>query len=175
MIDIYDKFAIAKVISKNKMESLGVSEYLMTKYAGKETKSQYRDIDNNGLIKELCSNLKNESLNIVEQVKADLEYLEYTDYKDDNMKDYYWIVVDYKTYKESRKPYCVLRNIKTGEEINTRVKQVKAYERSPFGLFAILKIDAFDYEYKKKLIDGEYKSTDELEPIMNEWEVIKNV
>ena len=175
MIDIYDKFAIAKVISKNKMESLGVSEYLMTKYSGKETKSQYRDIDNNGLIKELCSNLKNESLNIVEQVKADLEYLEYTDYKDDNMKDYYWIVVDYKTYKESRKPYCVLRNIKTGEEINTRVKQVKAYERSPFGLFAILKIDAFDYEYKKKLIDGEYKSTDELEPIMNEWEVIKNV
>ena len=175
MIDIYDKFATAKVISKNKMESLGISDYHMAKYAEKETKSQYRDIDNNGLIKELCSNLKNESLDIISQIKCDLEYLEYTDYKDDNMKDYYWIVVDYKTYKESRKPYCVLRNIKTGEEINTRVKQVKAYERSPFGLFAILKIEAFDYEYKKKLIDGEYKSTDELEPIMNEWEVIKNV
>jgi DNA polymerase-3 subunit alpha len=147
----------------------------MTKYAGKETKSQYRDIDNQGLIKELCSKLKNESLGIVEQVKADLEFLEYTDYKNENMADYYYVVVDYKTYKEERKPYCTLRNIKTGEEVKTRVKEVKKYMAQPFGLFAIMKVNGFSYEYKKKLIDGEYKTTEELEPIMNEWEVIKNV
>ena len=175
IIDIYDKFASAKIIQKNKMESLGVSEYLMTKYAGKETKSQYRDIDNQGLIKELCSKLKNESLNIVEQVKVDLEYLEYTDYKDEKMADYYWIVVDYKTYKEERKPYCTLRNIKTGEEVKTKVKQVKIYETNPFGLYAILKVNGFTYEYKKKKVNDEWVSTDEMEAILENYEVIKNV
>ena len=175
IIDIYDKFSSVKIIQKNKMESLGISEYLMAKYAGKETKSQYRDIDNNGLIKELCSKLKNESLSIIEQIKVDLECLEYTDYKNENMADYYFICISYTTYKEERKPYVILRNIKTGEEIKSRIKQVKVYENNPFGLFSILKINGFNYEYKKKLIDGEYKTTEELEIILNEYEVIKNV
>jgi DNA polymerase III alpha subunit len=57
--EIYDKFANAKIIAKKKMEELGVTEFLMAKYAGKETASQYRELDNEGLIKELCSKVKN--------------------------------------------------------------------------------------------------------------------
>ena len=79
IVDIYDKFSSAKVISKNKMESLGISEYLMGKYAAKETKSQYREIDNEGLIRELCSKIENKPLSITEQIKFETEYLDIGD------------------------------------------------------------------------------------------------
>ena len=173
MIDIYDKFANVKIIAKNKMESLGVTEFLMTKYANKETKSQYRELDNEGLIKELCGRLKNSSMNIVDQVKFDMEYLQYTDYVNEEMADYYYIVIDFQTYKDPAKPVVILRRICDGEEIKSRIKQAKIFKQQPFGCFSILRIDGFTYEFKKKLINGEWKSTDETEPILEEFEVVK--
>ena len=174
VIDIYDKFANAKIIAKNKMESLGVSEYLMTKYSGKETKSQYRELNNQGLIKELCNKLENKPMNIIEQVKFDMEYLEYTTYTNPKMADYYYIVVGFTTYNDATKPSLVLRNIKNGEEIKTRIKQSKIFKNQPFGQFSILRIDSFTYEFKKRIVDGKWQSTDETEPILEFFEVIKN-
>lgn len=173
IIDIYDKFANAKIIAKNKMETLGVTDFLMAKYAGKETKSQYRELDNYGLIKELCSRLKNESMNIVEQVKFDMEYLEYTTYVNPKMADYYYIVTDFMTYKDSCKPTVILRNIHNGEEIKTRIKQSKIFKEHPFGQFSILRVDDFTYEFKKKPVNGKWMETDETEPILTEYEVYK--
>ena len=174
VVDIYDKFANAKIIAKNKMESLGISDYLMTKYAGKETKSQWREIDNQGLIKELCCRLSNESMNIVEQVKFDLEFLEYTDYTNPKIADDYYIVTSFVTYKDPAKPSIVLRRICNGEEIKTRIRQNKIFKQQPFGLFSILKIDGFVFAPKKKLINGSWESTDEFETILEEYEIMKN-
>ena len=173
VIDVYDKFANAKIIAKNKMEALGVTDFLMAKYAGKETKSQYRELDNQGLIKELCNRLKNESMNIVEQVRFDMEYLEYTTYINPKMADYYYIVVDFITYKDPCKPTVVLRNIHSGEEIKTRIKQAKIFKEHPFGQFSIIKVDDFVYEFKKKVVEGKWVSTDETEPILEDYEVYK--
>ena len=173
MIDTYDKFANAKIIAKNKMESLGISDYLMAKYAGKETKSQYRELDNQGLIKELCGKLENKPMNIIEQVKFDMEYLEYTTYINPQMADYYYIVINFTTYQDATKPTLILRNINNGEEIKTRIKQSKIFKAQPFGQFSILKIDGFTYEFKKRMIDGKWQSTDEIEPILEEYELIK--
>ena len=173
VIDVYDKFATSKIISKNKMESLGLSEYLMAKYAGKETKSQYRDLDNDGLMKELCGRLKNDCMDIVSQVKWDMEYLEYTDYKNEDMSDDYFIVTDFEVFKDPCKPTVVLRRICNGEEIKARIKQAKIFKENPFGQFSILKIEGFTYVFKKKLIDGSWKDTDEVEPTLVEYEVMK--
>ena len=174
MIDIYDKFANVKIIAKNKMESLGVTEFLMTKYASKETKSQYRELDNQGLIKELCSRLEDVPMSIVDQVKFDMEYLEYTDYVNDKINDCYYIVVNFQTYKDPTKPVVILRRICDGEEIKSRIKQAKIFKQQPFGCFSILKVEGFTYEFKRKLVDGEWVKTDETEPILEEYEVIKN-
>ena len=174
VIDVYDKFASSKIIAKKKMEELGVTEFLMTKYAGKETKSQYRDIDNQGLIKELCSRLQNESMGIVEQIKFEMEFLEYTTYSNPDFADYYYVVLNFKTFSDPTKPHFTLRNIKTGEEIKTRIRQSKLYRENPFGEFAVLDIKGFTYVYKKKNVGGEWVETEETEPIVTEYEVVKN-
>lgn len=173
VIDIYNKFAKSKIISKKKMEELGVTPYLMEKYAGKETKSQYREIDNKGLIKELCDRLKNESINIVEQVKSEIEFLGTTTYTNKALKDYYYIVVNFKTYNNPCRPSVVLRRLCNGEEIKTRIKRASVFKEQPFGLFSILRVDSLLYEFKKKKVGDKWENTDEKEPILECYENMK--
>lgn len=174
VIDIYDKFSKAKIISKKKIEELGVSEFLVKKYAGKETKSQYRELDHAGLMKELCSRINDESMDIVEQVKAEIEFLGTCNYTNPSMKDYYWIVVMFDDSRNSTRPYVTIRRICNGEEINTRIKRANVFKEQPFGLYSILKMDTVTYEYKKKKTsDGVWVDSDVKEPILCGYEVIK--
>lgn len=174
VIDIYDKFHKAKVITKKKMDELGVSEFIMKKYSGKETKSQYREIDNAGLMKELCSRLDDDSMNIMEQVKAEKEFLGTINYTNVAMKDYYWIVVDFDDSRNATRPYVTIRRICNGEEINTRIKRANVFTSHPFGEFSILKMDKVTYEYKKKRAsDGRWVDSDQLEPVLCDYEIIK--
>ena len=173
VVDVYDKFANAKIIAKKKMEELGVSDYLMNKYAGKETKSQWRDLDNQGLINELCGRLENKSLNITEQIKAELTYLGYVNYINENMDMGYYIVIDFVTYKDPCRPSLVLYRICDGTEVKCRIKQAKTFKESPFGLYSILKISGFTGEFKKRKIGDEWVSTDEVESILESYEVVK--
>ena len=173
IVDVYDKFSSAKVIAKNKMESLGVSEYLMSKYAAKETKSQYRELDNEGLIKELCSKVENKSLSITEQIKFEIEYLGYAVYTNPKIADYYYIVTEFSQYSDVSRPYFTLYNLRTGESIRTKIRQGKIYKENSFGLYSVLDVRKFDYKNKRKLENGEWIETNEVEPILSEYEVIK--
>lgn len=173
MVDIYNKFANAKVISKKKIDELGLSEYLMKKYSEKETASQYRNIDNHGLVMELCNRIEDASLNIVDQIKAEHEYLGYVDYVNPKFSNDYYAIVSFETFKDARRPNVVIRRICDGEELSGRIKNVKVFEERPFGLFSILKIDYLTYEFKKKKVGDKWVSSDETELILKEYEVIK--
>lgn len=173
IVDIYNKFANAKIIAKKKMEELGVSEFLMKKYAGKETQSQYRELDNHGLIKELCRKVENKSLNIIEQMRAELEFLGYVDYVNAKIADDYYAIVSFETYRDPCKPVVVLRRICDGEEIIARVKQSKTFKEMPFGLLSILRINMLTYEFRKKKVNDEWVDSEEMVCVLREYEVIK--
>ena len=163
----------AKQIKKDKMEELGISEYLMIKYAGKETAKQYSQIDNLGLVTEMAKRIENKSLDVVSQVKAELLYLEYVIYANPNVSDTYYIVTEFKTYKNPTTPYVMLHNLHTGDDIKTRIKQGKIFKEQPFGKYSILKIQNFTQSYKSKMINGQWQKSDETENIMVDYEVIK--
>jgi DNA polymerase III alpha subunit len=173
IIDIYDKFSSCKQINKNKLEELGLTEYLIQKYSAKETTALYKEIDNVGLINELCSKLDNKPMGIIESVKFEKEYLEYVIYTNPVASKDYYIIIEYKTYKDVTKPYFTARSIKTGDEIKSRVKQSKIFKEHPFGLYNVLQIKEFDKEFKKKNIGGNWVVSDELEDILSNYEVIK--
>lgn len=173
LISLYNKFGSCKQIKKDKLESLGLSEYIMEKYAGKQTAKQYSQIDNIGLIEELSDNLENKSMDVIEQIKFEKEYLEYIVYTNPRVHESYYIALDYRTFKEVRKPYMTLYNIATGNQVKTKINSVKLYEQAPFGEYSILKVSEFTEKPKKKLINGEWVSTDEFEEILTGYEVIK--
>lgn len=174
VIDIYEKFSKCKQISKKKLDSLGLTEFLMKKYSGKETASLYKDIDNVGLIEELCSHVENKKMGIIESMKFEKEYLEYIVYTNENVSPLYYMVTDFKTYKGTTKPYITARQIRTGKEVKTRIKQGKIFKENPFGQWSVLKINEFSQEFKKRPnAEGKWEATDELEDILTEYEVIR--
>ena len=171
--EIYDKFANVKIIAKKKMEELGITEYLMTKYSNKETASQYREIDNHGLIKELCSQIKNESLGVIEQISSEIEYLGYANYTNKNISDNYYIFVDFNYTRNATRPYCTLYRICDGEKIDTRISKAETFKRNPFGLFSIINMPVITYEYKKIKDGDKWVDSDEMRVVLSEYEVIK--
>lgn len=173
VIDIYNKFISCKQIKKPKMEELGVTEYLMTKYAEKETAVLYKAIDNKELIKELIAGLENKPMGTIEHIRFEKEYLEYVTYTNERAHEEYYIIVDFIQNKDASKPRFVARNIKTGKEIKSRIKQGRIFKEAPFGLYSVLRIQDFCKEFKKKPINGIWTETDELEDILTDYEVIR--
>lgn len=173
IIKIYDSIYDKQQFKKDKLEELGLSDYLMKKYSNKETAKLYKEVDTVGLTKELCIKLENKSMTIIEHIKFEKEYLGQTTYINPKVSEFYYVVVGFKTYKDVTKPYLVLRNIKTGNEEKARVTQGKIFKENPFGEYSILKIKDFDEKFKKKNIGGDWIVTDELENILTKYEVIK--
>lgn len=171
--EIYDRFANAKIIAKKKVEELGLSEYILEKYCKKQTQSQWRDIDNEGLIKELCNKINNESLGIVEQISSEVEYLGYAEYINKDISDSYYIVTTFDDSKSATRPYCTLYRICDGEQIETRVNRSAVFKANPFGLFSIISMPTITYEYKKIKDGDKWVDSDEMRVVMAEYEVIK--
>lgn len=162
-------------IKKDKIpqyEKYGVTEYIIEKYSDKETPKQYSQIDNKGMLNELTSCIPDDSLSAINQVKFDMEYLEYTTYKNENFSDDYYIVSYYKTYKDETKPSFTLRNLNSGNEIKTRIKQSKIYKQNPFGQFSVLQVFKLTPYPKKKLINGKWQNSGEEELILENYDVL---
>ncbi len=173
IIKIHDNFSSIKQIKKSQIENLGLSEYLVKKHSDKETAALFKEIDNIGLIKELISTLENKPMGIIEYVKFEKEYLEYVTYINESVDEDYYIIINFTQGKDITKPRFTARQIKTGTEINSRIKKAKVFKENPFGLFSVLKISEFDKEFKRKPVNGEWIVTDETEDVLNNYEVVK--
>lgn len=176
IVNMYDKLGNCKIIKKANLESLsqeyGLTEYLIVKYSNKETAKQYSDIDNNSLIKELCKQIPNKSLSVKEQIEFENDVLGYIEYTNDKLNDFYWIVIDIKTYKNKDKPYFTIRNLKNGRTVKTKIKDAKIFKQNPFDKYSVLVFKDFSYTNKVKKIDNKWIKTDELEPILEFYDVI---
>lgn len=175
IVEVYDKFAGKKTIKKDKLEELGISEFLAKKHSTKETAKQFSGIDGVGLVRELVLNIPNKRMPLREQVEKELEYLGYIDSIIPELPDYYHMVVAMKTYKDSSKPYVTMRQLSTGEEVKTRIKQGKLYEADPFTLYDILVYDDLTLQEKVRKNDaGKWVGTGEFEPVLTAYSVLKD-
>lgn len=174
LIEYFDKFAFKKQINKKKLEELGVTEFLMKKYSGKETTTLFKELDNIGILCELSRQVENKAMGIIESMKFEKEYLGSIMYTNPKVSLLYYMVTDFKTYKDTTKPYITARQIRTGKEVKTRIKQGKIFKENPFGQWSVLKINEFSQEFKKRPnAEGKWEVTDELEDILTEYEVIR--
>lgn len=174
LIEYFDKFAFKKQINKKKLEELGVTEFLMKKYSEKETATLFKELDNIGILCELSRQVENKAMGIIESMKFEKEYLGSIMYTNPKVSLLYYMVTDFKTYKDTTKPYITARQIRTGKEVKTRIKQGKIFKENPFGQWSVLKINEFSQEFKKRPnAEGKWEATDELEDILTEYEVIR--
>lgn len=164
-----------KTIKKDKIDGYsvyGISEFLISKYSNKETPKTYSEIDNLGLLNELISTIPDEGFSIRETIRFENEVLGYTEYVNDKIKPTYYVVIDYKTYGEKTRPYFVAYNLSTGESIRTKVTSSKIFKEKPFDEYSILEIEMFTEKHKHKKVNDEWVRTDEIELVVEEYEVL---
>lgn len=146
--EMFDKFYKVKTLKKDKLESLGLTEYVVQQFADKETPKQYSGIDNLGLLNYLTKNIPDDSLPVSTQIKAEEEYLGYIMYTNPDMKDYY-VVLDYKVYQDPCRPYFSLYDLSTGEKTGCKISDRKIYSRNPFGNYSIIHSSSFSKSEEK--------------------------
>lgn len=171
IIDLYDKFGTCKILKKEKLILLNISQDVVRKYAEKETEKQFSQIDNTGLISALAQNIVNKSLSIKEQIKSEIEYLEYITYKNPKAPDDMYYVVECKFYKDKTKPYLYLYNLKTGEYLKTKITAGKAFAETPFKEGNVIHVKEFGERNKMKKVGGDWVRTDEKEKVVKKWDV----
>lgn len=171
VIEWYDKIGSVKIIKKNKIESLGLTEDIVREYAGKETEKQFSQIDNIGLLKAVIQNIEDKPLSIREQIRFEKDYLEYIVYTNPKAPKEMYYVAEFKTYKNKYKPYVQLYNLRTGEMIKSKVTSEKKFIESPFKEDSVLHVKKFTSKNKTKMVNGEWTKTNEMEQILTEWDV----
>ena len=172
LFEMYQKLTGRLQIAKNKLEELGLTEKLMEKYSGKQTEKLYKEIDIDGIIKELAKDIPNRPLGVKIQMKYEMEFLEYVVYKNENISEHYYFVMDFKTYKNKSTPYLTLYRVKDGEQVKTKITKGSMFEEEPFALYSVLGNVEFRESNKRKFIDGKFVETDETELIINRYDVL---
>lgn len=115
-IPYYNYISEAKVISKKKLPELDQHDLNLeniVKSVSRETKSQYRDINNESILQEVWDRLPDNSISIKELIEAQKDYLGYINVQLDTDKNN-CIVMDINT---KYKPKLTLMSLATGKKI----------------------------------------------------------
>lgn len=171
IIDIYDNLATRKQINFKDIEKLNINEELLKQYSDKTTATLYKELDMMGYIREAIKEIEDKPLSIKGQVEFEMTYLEYCEYVNKKAGDKFYVVIGFTTYKDKTKPYLVLRQINSGEEIKTKIKEGKKFSCNSFKLYDVLKVIEFKTQKKMMNVGGEWKRSEIDEDILTEWEV----
>ncbi len=141
----------AKVINKQKIEEKWL--YSIIKNNSRETKSQFRDLDNNKILELIWNGLPNKDLSLLEKIQTEKEYLGYINYINPNLDKKYVLITNLNTrYTPILDVYC-LNNGKT-ETVKISKKNF-SYEHIKEG--TVLYINSIKRKHGWKKV-GEYKN-----------------
>lgn len=172
LLDICEVFSKHGGKKQIKKENLTLEEDIVLRY-GTVTEKMYKITDNDGLLNELCDFIEDKEIPITDRISAEKEYLGYISYINPKAPESLCYVSEMKIYKNKRKPYVTLYQLKTGKTIKSKVYKADEYAISPFKENSILNI-WFDDKCKNKLVNGKWVKTNEKEKVMIHWEVLKN-
>ncbi|OHD32392.1 MAG: hypothetical protein A2086_15335 [Spirochaetes bacterium GWD1_27_9] len=171
IIEIYNNFASRKQINFKDISKLDINEKILMKYSNKITQTLYKELDMMGYIREISKDIEDKPLSIKEQVAFEMEFLEYTEYINESAGDKFYIIIKFETYKDKTKPYVTLRQVNSGKEMKTKIKDGKIFSENPFQLYNVLKVNEFRQQFKTKNIGCKWQKTNEIEDILFDYEV----
>jgi DNA polymerase-3 subunit alpha len=176
IIDMFEKIGTRKQIKKAEIDELSreynIMEYMISKYSKKETPKLYKEVDMISLIQKASESIEDKSLSIQEQIKEEMEYLEYVSTIIPEMKDFLF-VKEFKVYKNTSRPYLLLHDISNGEDFRTKVTNENNFDAKPFDQGDIIMNPMFKEKEKIRKIDNKWVKTGLMERILEDWSTIK--
>ena len=137
----------------------------------KETEKQFSQIQNHELIRALSQNIENKQLSIKEQIKYEMEYLEYITYQNPKAPKTMYYVLECRFYKDKTKPYLNLYNMRTGDILKTKITSSKTFIESPFTAGNVINVKEFGEKEKMKKVGENWVKTGEKDKIVKKYDV----
>lgn len=160
-----------KQISIKQIGELNINVDLLTKYSNKKTEKIFKEIDFVGYLKEDILSIEDKPMTVRDQVIFENDYLGYVKFCHNKFPKNYYVITEYKVYKNEYKPYITLHNLNNGEEIKTKIKNEMVFIETPIKLFDVIRVNKFDMQYKTKNVGGKWIKTNEKEKILCDYEV----
>ena len=148
-VELFDKYYNKKQIKKDKND---IPIEVLSKYAT-ETKSMYKIVDNESLMRELCSMIPEKELPLEARLKAQYNtygYISYTDPSRPNTAVVMYLNTKYSTFKAQ------LYRLYDGQIITVKFKK-KAYEQMPIAVGMVINYRTEKQPAWKKLDDGSWQ------------------
>ena len=171
IIEMFENLYERKQIKKDDIEKLGIRENLFNDCYEKETEKMYKDLHMDRYIVRASELIEDKSLSIKEQIKYELEYLEYISYVNPKAPKNMFYVTEMKFYKDKTKPYLLLYSLRDGTTLKTKITSGKSFIENPFEQGCVLNVKEFREKNKMKRIGSEWVKLDEKESIAISWEV----
>ena len=155
-----------KQIKKDKAYELGVDYDLIRKYSTKETPKVFSDLDSNGLITELISQLPSIKTSLKTTIEYQMECLGYIDIVDKQYSGYCVVTdlnVDYS-------PKIKLYALANGNEIPVKMKK-DLFRQNPLKRGDIIQVLDQHKDFKRKKVNGEWTKSSEKEWWVDQYKI----
>lgn len=162
IIDIFENLYSRKQMNSKNINKFNIDEKLLSECSGKITEKLYKEIDWISYMSKITDRMEDKPLSVKEQVKFEIDYLEYTRYKNPKVSDKFYIVTEITIYGDKTKPYVTLRHVKTGIDMKSKVTASEKYIRNPFKLYSVLKVNEFEHQVTRTGNEWD---------VLDEWEV----
>lgn len=144
--DIFGK----KQFAKKKVDKLGLSHECFQE-GSRDTGKTYMEIDSEKILKRIWDSIENKALPLKEQIKVEMENLNYINFVEPKIDKDYYAVIDYKTFEDKNKPYVTLYQVKTGLSFRAKVTSGTKFLSNKFELYDVIKVDKFNINEKNKV------------------------
>ena len=168
---MFENYYGRKKVKKLDIDALGIDLSIFKDCFDKETPKMYEGLHMDKYIEKISGGLEDKSLSIKDQIKYELEYLEYITYSNPKAPEGMYYVVEVKFYKDKTKPYLNLYDLKTGAVLKTKIISGKDFTEHPFQTGDIINVTEFKKKNKMKMINGKWTKTSETEKIVAVWNV----
>lgn len=176
LLEIYDKYTNLtgrKQFKKSDLASMGLTEDIMHKYSKKVTEKIFKDVDIEGLIEELTSNIEDKDIKLKDKIDIEIEYIGYPVTTIDQKDLYYVIKIDEFKNKKSITRYLTMYNLNNGDNIRYKLSDFRLFAENPIIVGNIIKIISESKKAKKKqdndgkwhIVEGEFNNS------LDAWEV----
>lgn len=164
--EIYGK----KQFSKAKVDKLNLSHSVFAKHS-RQTNKTYMEIDVENILKDLLLGIEDLPLSLKDQISTEIEYLNHIEFIEPRASEDYYVVTDFRTFKNKNRPYVLLYQLKTGKTKKTKVTDAKFYATNKFKLLDTIQIQEFDKQFKNVMVNNKWTKSDEVEEVLTSWNV----
>lgn len=168
--DIFKEIYGKKQFSKAKVSKLGLSHAVFAKYS-RQTEKTYMEIDVENILKELLIKIEDLPLSLKDQISTEIEYLNHIEFTEPKASEDFYIVADFRTFKNKNRPYITLYQLKTGKTKKTKVTDARFYASNKFKLLDTIQVKEFDKQFKNVMVNNKWTKSDEVEEVLTSWNV----